>query len=95
MNSVDSCDSSFGHCKCLPNVIGKLCDECAENFWNLDDGKGCIQCDCDITGTRENTTYCNQKTGQCNCVKDRGGRTCRDCPFGFWGSPKKGCNSKN
>lgn len=74
-------------------MIGKLCDECAENYWNLESGKGCMQCDCDISGTVAASTSCDQHTGQCNCIAGRGGRTCRDCPFGYWGSPRTGCRS--
>lgn len=93
MSMPDSCDNQFGHCKCLMNVIGVQCDECAENYWNLESGKGCQHCDCDTTGTVENSTSCDQKTGQCNCIRNRGGRTCRDCPYGYWGTPRTGCKS--
>lgn len=89
----ENCDSETGICSCLPNVIGYACDECAENYWNLESGQGCIACDCDISGTRENTTYCDQRTGQCNCIDGRGGRQCNECPFGYWGTPRSGCRS--
>jgi hypothetical protein len=77
----------------LPKVLGARCDECAENFWNLENGKGCEACNCDITGTYANSTSCDQKTGQCNCIEQRGGRKCDECPFGYWGNPAEGCIS--
>ena len=93
-NSLSNCDSETGHCECLPKVLGARCDECAENYWNLESEKGCMACDCDTSGTYANSTNCDQKTGQCNCIDERGGRRCDECPFGFWGSPQEGCKSK-
>lgn len=92
-NSLSNCEPETGHCECLPKVLGARCDECAESFWNLESGKGCESCDCDISGTYANSTSCDQKTGQCNCIEQRGGRRCDECPFGYWGSPAEGCIS--
>lgn len=74
-------------------MIGKLCDECSQNYWNLESGRGCLPCDCDISGTKENQTQCDQKDGKCACLPSRGGKRCDECPFGFWGSPTTGCKS--
>lgn len=56
--TVGDCDPLFGKCFCEPNVIGPLCNECANGYWGLSQGLGCIPCDCCINGSI-NTT-CNK-----------------------------------
>ena len=92
-NSADNCDPETGICNCLPKVIGRKCDECAADHWKLEGGKGCISCNCDISGTYANSTHCDQNSGQCSCIETRGGKTCDECPFNYWGTPKTGCKS--
>ena len=92
-NTDGNCDPFTGICECLPNVIGRKCDECKNEFWNLKSGTGCEECDCDLSGTYLNSSSCHETNGQCTCLSQRGGRTCEECPFGYWGSPKTGCKS--
>ena len=96
-NSKTNCSPDTGHCACLPKVLGRMCDECAENYWNLESGKGCEYCGCDTSGTYANSTSCDQRTGQCHCLTERGGRRCDECPFGYWGNPNTlgGCKSRH
>jgi hypothetical protein len=75
-------------------VIGKRCDECAQNHWNLESGNGCIPCDCDVTGTYLNSTSCNLNDGQCFCLSNREGKKCNECIQGTWGTPDIGCQSE-
>ena len=48
-----------GQCNCRPNVIGRICDTCAENTYNFKSGSGCELCKCHLKGA---------KTQQCNLV---------------------------
>jgi hypothetical protein len=77
----------------LPNVIGQKCDKCKSRHWNLLSHRGCIDCECDLSGTLYNSTDCDQLTGQCLCKKHRGGRLCNECPFGYYGKPDQSCQS--
>ncbi len=94
-NTEDNCNPENGQCECLPHVIGKKCDQCEADYWNLNSGSGCAPCDCDVNGTHPNSTSCNHNTGECECLNSRGGRRCNECPFGYWGSPLTKCTSKS
>lgn len=93
-NSIHNCDHLTGQCRCLPNVIGRNCDRCLDNHYGLSSGKGCFNCNCDIRGTVNETKNCNYETGQCECLSSRGGRTCSECRYGYWGDPTVKCHSK-
>ncbi|XP_069798376.1 laminin subunit beta-3-like isoform X2 [Narcine bancroftii] len=69
-----SCNQATGQCNCLPNVMGSNCDQCAEGFWNLQNGLGCIPCNCDPK--RSYSQRCDKITGQCPCRTANRGRTC-------------------
>ncbi|KAM7532855.1 hypothetical protein Aperf_G00000128727 [Anoplocephala perfoliata] len=85
------CDRKTGACKCLPNVLGPRCFECAPQHFNLTSGKGCESCNCDPTGSI--SLDCHPSTGQCTCRPDRGGRKCDQCQRTFYGDPRNpdGC----
>ena len=93
-NCVTNCDRETGVCRCLPNVVGRRCDECATGHWNIESGIGCIACNCDTTGTYENSSECDELDGKCNCLPNRSGKRCNECPEGMFGDPKVGCKSK-
>ncbi|CEF62050.1 Usherin [Strongyloides ratti] len=91
-NNNEICNSMTGKCSCLPNVIGDKCDSCAENYYNLQSGDGCLKCDCDPTGVildndGKPQMSCNVFNGQCQCKEGRGGRKCSECTDYFWGNP--------
>lgn len=83
------CNQYTGQCPCLPNVVGKECNECAPSHWNLASGKGCQACECDTSGSY--SLKCNLFDGQCHCKPGHGGRQCNECQENFWGNPKVEC----
>ncbi|XP_063992157.1 laminin subunit beta-1 isoform X3 [Diachasmimorpha longicaudata] len=83
------CDHRTGQCPCLPNVIGQLCDQCAENYWRIASGQGCDPCECDAVGSVSDK--CNPYDGTCECRAGFGGRRCNECQANFWGNPNVQC----
>lgn len=41
------CDSLTGQCPCRRGVVGVLCHECEDGYWNMDGASGCQPCSCD------------------------------------------------
>ncbi|KAM6108146.1 laminin subunit beta-3 [Pterocles gutturalis] len=92
------CDDETGRCFCLPNVVGKDCDQCAAEHWDMGSGRGCQPCACHPHGSR--SPHCNQFTGQCPCREGFTGRTCsaaqeRVCPDRHYGDVRGGCTECN
>lgn len=52
------CDQSTGQCPCRTGVMGVLCDECEDGYWNLDGASGCQPCSCDSANSFSN--ICNK-----------------------------------
>ncbi|XP_034144339.1 laminin subunit beta-4 [Esox lucius] len=85
------CDSLTGQCPCRSGVVGVLCDECADGFWNLQGGSGCQPCQCDPANSLSN--HCDKVTGQCQCRAEFGGRRCDGCGENHFGNPDLQCVS--
>uniref|UniRef100_A0A6Q2YVN4 Laminin, beta 2-like n=1 Tax=Esox lucius TaxID=8010 RepID=A0A6Q2YVN4_ESOLU len=85
------CDSLTGQCPCRSGVVGVLCDECADGFWNLQGGSGCQPCQCDPANSLSNHFF--QVTGQCQCRAEFGGRRCDGCGENHFGNPDLQCVS--
>ncbi|XP_069801062.1 laminin subunit beta-3 [Dendropsophus ebraccatus] len=83
------CDSETGQCRCLPNVTGRRCDQCASHHWNIGSGRGCQMCGCHARNSY--SLQCNQVTGQCLCREGFGGQLCTECPDRMYGSSQTGC----
>lgn len=93
-HSANNCNAVTGQCVCLENVIGRQCDHCKLNHYNISSGIGCSNCDCDSDGTHNSAESCELETGQCDCLQSRGGRTCSECSANYWGDPTQGtCKS--
>ncbi len=73
--------------------MGRRCDKCALNHWDLNSWFGCKPCDCDTINTHLNLNECDLISGQCFCQIGRAGRRCDECPRGSWGMPRSGCKS--
>uniref|UniRef100_A0A672YKN1 Laminin subunit beta-1 n=1 Tax=Sphaeramia orbicularis TaxID=375764 RepID=A0A672YKN1_9TELE len=78
------CDQATGQCPCRTGVVGVLCDECEDGYWNLDGASGCQPCSCDSA---------NSVTGQCPCRPEFGGRQCDECGENHFGNPDLQCVS--
>ncbi|XP_071318517.1 laminin subunit beta-4 isoform X2 [Trachinotus anak] len=85
------CDPTTGQCPCRRGVVGVLCDECEDGYWNLDGPSGCQPCSCDPVNSLSNV--CNKVTGQCPCRSEFGGRQCDECGENHFGNPDLQCIS--
>uniref|UniRef100_A0A8P4K4T5 Laminin subunit beta-1 n=1 Tax=Dicentrarchus labrax TaxID=13489 RepID=A0A8P4K4T5_DICLA len=85
------CDSRTGQCPCRTGVVGVLCDECEDGYWNLDGASGCQPCRCDSANSFSN--ICDKVTGQCPCRPEFGGRQCDECGENHFGNPDLQCIS--
>ena len=85
------CDDK-GKCTCRRNVIGDKCDSCQDMYWNVGSGFGCEECNCDLTGSLNNS--CDVITGQCPCKPGVTGRTCDQCQPDHYSFSDQGCVRK-
>lgn len=61
-------------------------------YWNIDSGRGCDPCDCDVIGSTDRS--CDQVTSQCHCHAGIGGRNCSECLPKHYGFSASGCKRK-
>ncbi|XP_064648797.1 laminin-like protein lam-2 [Lineus longissimus] len=66
--------------------MGRACDMCIEKTWTLQGSNtnGCQDCDCDISGSFNNTNYCDSASGACQCKSHTEGYKCQDCQDGYY-----------
>ncbi|EUB59336.1 putative kazal-type serine protease inhibitor domain protein [Echinococcus granulosus] len=74
------CDSK-GRCRCHWGVEGTKCDQCASGYWGISNGKPCISCSCNPSGSIAVNT-CDSYSGQCKCKPGIRGQQCNICPNG-------------
>ena len=55
LDSPCFCDEETGQCPCRGGVIGPLCNECDDGYWNLDGDSGCQPCKCERDHSLNNT----------------------------------------
>ncbi|XP_064648977.1 laminin subunit gamma-1-like isoform X2 [Lineus longissimus] len=90
---VMQCALNDGQCPCKPNVEGGKCDVCAEGYYNLDSGNGCVPCNCDSVGSYNRS--CDVKTGQCYNKPGVGSLTAGSCLPKYYGFSYEGCSPCN
>lgn len=83
------CDRQTGACPCRENVTSQSCDQCAANYWNYGQDRGCEPCNCDLQHAQG--AHCNMFTGQCYCQQGFGGKQCTECEPFYWGNPQVQC----
>ncbi|XP_041851951.1 laminin subunit beta-4 isoform X2 [Melanotaenia boesemani] len=83
------CDQRTGQCPCRRGVMGELCDECEDGFWNLDGTSGCQPCSCDPLNSVFN--ICDKVSGECLCRPEFGGRQCDECGENHFWNPDLQC----
>ena len=67
--------------QCDSGYTGEFCDRCNEGYFT-NEGDECHVCGCNPDGS--NSTSCDAK-GQCQCIKNFGGRDCWQCKEGAGG----------
>uniref|UniRef100_A0A3B5AVF4 Usherin-like n=1 Tax=Stegastes partitus TaxID=144197 RepID=A0A3B5AVF4_9TELE len=78
------CDSTTGHCVCVPTRYGKDCSSCRPGLYLHPDQGICLECDCHPMGALQRD--CESQTGQCACAhRSVGGRRCDQCREMFFG----------
>ncbi|KAF6200714.1 hypothetical protein GE061_005158 [Apolygus lucorum] len=82
------CNQLTGQCQCKPNVAGSKCDQCKAGYFNIDSGKGCQACNCNVTGSTGPS--CND-LGQCVCQTGVTGLQCNECEKNQFGFSSSGC----
>lgn len=82
-----------GQCICRVNVVGKKCDRCISEHWNINSKTGCEPCNCDKVGSLSND--CNMDSGQCVCKPGVGGRKCDRCLPDHYQFSQDGCKACN
>nr|XP_039271795.1 laminin subunit gamma-1-like [Styela clava] len=83
------CDRVTGQCSCLPNVVGKHCDQCQDGYWDIKSGSGCQACGCNSVGAT--TGKCDQDGGQCDCLPGVTGQRCDHCMDNYFNLSRDGC----
>ncbi|XP_073977260.1 laminin subunit gamma-1 isoform X2 [Rhodnius prolixus] len=85
------CDQITGQCQCKPNVTGINCDQCKPGYFNIDSGKGCEPCRCNVIGSLGHT--CDLVTGQCECRPGVARLQCDMCQENYFGFSEDGCQA--
>lgn len=83
------CDAVTGQCPCRAGVVGVLCDQCEDGYWNM--RSGCEPCNCNSQHSLSN--LCDKITGQCPCEREYGGKQCDQCAENHFGNPDIQCIS--
>ncbi|CAL1525836.1 unnamed protein product [Lymnaea stagnalis] len=79
-----ACNNITGQCSCKANTKVPNCDGCNELYFGLSNPEGCAACNCETVGTINQSTSCNQTTGQCPCKVNVNGPRCDTCKTGFY-----------
>ncbi|PAA46229.1 hypothetical protein BOX15_Mlig008391g4 [Macrostomum lignano] len=85
-NEKLTCDQNIGTCNCLPNRIGRMCDDCKPQYYkSTARSGGCLACQCHTVGSVPGTT-CDTTTAKCQCRTEVGvtGDLCTSCLPGFF-----------
>lgn len=88
---ISICDSINGDCHCKPNVVGRICNECKNGYWNIVSGNGCESCNCDPIGSFN--ASCDIFTGECFCKPGVVGKKCDKCAAAHYGFSDEGCRA--
>uniref|UniRef100_G1K957 Laminin subunit alpha 3 n=1 Tax=Anolis carolinensis TaxID=28377 RepID=G1K957_ANOCA len=84
-------DSYSDYCQCLQNVEGPTCSICKPIYWNLarENPEGCVECQCNASGTLSGVRECQQVDGECYCKPNVCGDSCDMCEDGYYGLEAK------
>ncbi|CAH1795786.1 unnamed protein product, partial [Owenia fusiformis] len=74
----NTCDTYMGQCHCKPGVMGRKCDQCMLEYYDLS-STGCKPCNCS-----GDDKICDFTSGQCKCPPNTEGRQCDQCIANHW-----------
>lgn len=77
------CHVVTGECVCKRHVVGRDCDKCEDNYYDMsEEEEGCKPCDCDLGGSYK--SQCDITTGECDCRPNLEGRKCSELKSGYF-----------
>ena len=87
-SNSDVCNKVDGQCPCLAGYDGRICDACADTYYDSDSGAplSCTACACTTENTDSNSDVCNKEDGQCPCLVGYDGRICDICADTYYDS---------
>lgn len=102
-NALGVCDHMTGRClKCIGHTTGDHCEKCRSGYYGnalakeLNPGRKCKPCACNVAGTSGSLNDCHPDTGNCVCLSHVTGRDCGQCESGYFNlQPGLGCEMCN
>lgn len=77
-----------GQCPCRSGVVTRTCSRCDANYYGFHTGQGCVECNCNASGSAD--LQCD-RNGVCPCKNSTTGAKCDTCRENFFNFTSEGC----